>query len=69
VLDVREPDLLQGAGAAAAVLEVCFGGDLLELLVGGAGLLGGEEAGGVGRGRATVKCRIRSWSVDPIGAV
>jgi hypothetical protein len=40
VLDVREPDLLQAAGAAAAVLE-------LHLLVGGAGLPGVEESGGV----------------------
>jgi hypothetical protein len=51
VLDVRESHLLQASGAAAAVLEVHlferFGGDLLELLVGGAGLLGVEESGGV----------------------
>ncbi|GHB71977.1 hypothetical protein GCM10010377_73140 [Streptomyces viridiviolaceus] len=51
MLDVGEADLLQGAGAAAAVLEVdlfeSFGGDLLQLPVGGAGLLGVEEAGGV----------------------
>jgi hypothetical protein len=49
VLDVRETDLLQAAGAAAVVLEVHllepFGGDLLELLFAGAGLLGVEEAG------------------------
>lgn len=49
--NVREPDLLQTAGAAAAVLEVDLverlGRDLLELLLGGAGLLGVEEAGGV----------------------
>ncbi|KUH38252.1 hypothetical protein ATE80_13775 [Streptomyces kanasensis] len=48
MLDVREADLLQAAGAAAAVLEVhlleSFGHDLLELLVAGTGLLGFEEA-------------------------
>ncbi|CAL9329788.1 hypothetical protein SUDANB51_00044 [Streptomyces sp. enrichment culture] len=51
MLDVCEADFLQAAGAAAAVLEVhlleAFGGDLLQLLLGGAGLLGVEEAGGV----------------------
>jgi rhodanese-related sulfurtransferase len=51
VLDVREPDLFQAPGAAAAVLEVHllerFGRDLLELLVGGTGLLGIEETGGI----------------------
>lgn len=49
VLDVREADLLQPAGAAAAVLEVHllgpFGGDLPQLLLGGALFLGLEEAG------------------------
>ncbi|GGU02268.1 hypothetical protein GCM10010272_54310 [Streptomyces lateritius] len=59
MFDVREPDFLQGAGAAAAVLKVrlleSFGGDFLELLIGGAGLLGVEEAGGALRGRATVR--------------
>ncbi len=51
VLDVGEADLLQLAGAASVVLEVHllerFGGDLLDLLVAGAPLLGVEEAGGV----------------------
>lgn len=51
VLDVGETDLLQLASAAAVVLEVHLlerlGGDLLELLVVGALLLGVEEAGGV----------------------
>lgn len=50
VLDVRETDLLQAAGAAAALLEVHLpqhiGRDLLELLVSG-GPLGVEEARGV----------------------
>lgn len=44
-------DLLQGAGAAVAVLDVHLlervGGDLLELLVAGPLLLGVEEARGV----------------------
>ncbi len=68
VLDVGEADLLQLAGAAAAVLEVHllepFGGDLPQLLRGGALLLGLEEAGRLLRGNATVGCRMRSWSVD-----
>lgn len=55
VFDVGEADLLQAAGAAAAILEVHLaqrvGGDLLELLVAGAGLLGVEEAGGMLRGQ------------------
>lgn len=55
MLDVREPDLVQGAGAAAAVLEVDllerFGRDLLEPVVGRTLLLGVEEAGGVDRGQ------------------
>ncbi|KUL53263.1 hypothetical protein ADL30_20410 [Streptomyces sp. NRRL S-1521] len=91
MLHVREPHLLQTAGAApgtrscpygstwparpapAAVLEVDllerFGGDLLELGVAGPLLLGIEEAGGVDGRQGTVRCRMRSWSVDPIGAV
>lgn len=44
-------------------------GELLQLLVGGAGFLGVDETGGVGGGSATVRCRMRSWSVVPIGAV
>ncbi len=51
VLDVREADLLQLPGAAAAVLEVDLleplAGDLPQTLLGGALLLGLEEAGGV----------------------
>src|SRR4051812_19337891 len=51
VFDVGEQDLFQASGAATAVLEVDlferFGGDLLELGVAGAGLLGVEEPGGV----------------------
>ncbi len=54
VLDVGEADFVQGAGAAAAVLEVDllerFGGDLLEAFVGRALLLGVEEPGCVDRG-------------------
>ncbi|GAA2568863.1 hypothetical protein GCM10010398_68450 [Streptomyces fimbriatus] len=53
VLDVREPDLFQASGAAAAILEVDllegFGRDLLEAGVAGALLLGVKEAGGVDR--------------------
>ncbi len=55
VLDVREADLFQAAGAAAAVLEIhltqCVSGDLLEAGVAGALLLGLEEARGVLRGQ------------------
>ncbi len=73
MLNVREADLPQGAGAAAAVLEVDllerFGGNLLQALVGAAPLLGVEEAGGVLRGTTTVRCRMRSSSVEPMGAV
>ncbi|CAM5334519.1 hypothetical protein SGLAM104S_07099 [Streptomyces glaucescens] len=73
MLDVREADLLQGAGTAAAILGVDllepFRGDPLQLLVTGAGLLGIEETGGALRGRATVKCRTRASSVVPTGAV
>ncbi|CAM5518084.1 hypothetical protein SMICM304S_10925 [Streptomyces microflavus] len=53
MFDVGEPDFVQAAGAAAAVLEVDllerFGRDLLEPGVTGALVLGVEEAGGVGR--------------------
>jgi hypothetical protein len=55
VLDVREPDLLQAAGVAAAVLEVhlleCLSRELPQPLLGGTLFLGIEEAG---RGRCHV---------------
>ena len=61
VLDIREADLLEAAGATAAVLEVHisqrFGRDLLQPRVAGAGLLGLEEAGGVLRGQGDGEVR------------
>lgn len=55
VVDVRELDQ-EARGASAVVLEVdlleAFGRDLPELGLGGAGVLGGEEAGRVLRGGA-----------------
>ncbi|GHI25495.1 hypothetical protein Shyd_68660 [Streptomyces hydrogenans] len=73
MLHVGEAHFLQGPGAAAVVLEVDLleglGGDLLEFGVAGAGVLGVEEPAAYCGGRAMVRCRMRSWSVDPIGAV
>lgn len=65
MFDVGEADFAQGAGAAAAVLEVDLlervGGDLLELGIGGALLLGVEEAGGRTSSR-TARVRLRAAS-------
>ncbi|GHG00511.1 hypothetical protein GCM10018777_08960 [Streptomyces albogriseolus] len=73
VFDVGEADFVQAASAAAAVLEVHllepFGHDLLELLVAGAGLLASKRRAACCGGRATVRCRMRDSSVDPIGTV
>ena len=73
VLDVREADLLQAASAAAAVLEVHilerFGSDLLQALVADALFLGVEKRAAYCGGSATVRCRRRSSSVVPIGAL
>lgn len=73
MLDVREVDLLQGAGAAAAVLEVGllegFGGDLPQAVVAGALFLSLEEAGGVTRRQGDGQVPDpRSSSVEPTGA-
>jgi hypothetical protein len=79
VLDVREPDLFQAPGAAAAVLEVhlleCLSGELLEALLGGTLLLGLEEAGRVLRGQgdgqvpdAVLVCRPDRRGVAEAGA-
>ncbi|KUN40356.1 hypothetical protein AQJ30_06745 [Streptomyces longwoodensis] len=61
--------VLQAADAAAAVLEIHLfvrvGGNLL---VAGADISGVEEAGASRGGSATVRCRMRSSSADPIGA-
>ncbi len=63
---------MQAPGAAAAVLEVHLlervGGDLLELLVVGAGLLGIEEAGagvdGEAASWAVILATFTSWGGD-----
>jgi hypothetical protein len=72
VLDVRELDL-QACGAAAAVAEVDlaerFGRESAQLLFAGALILGVEEAGGVLRGQARVRWRMRASSVVPGVAV
>lgn len=61
------------SGVAAAVLEVHllepFAGDLLRALVGGALLLGVEEAGGVLRRQCDRQVPDAVSSVVPIGAV
>lgn len=73
VFDVREADLFRASGAAAAVLEVHllerFCCDLPQPLLGGALFLSLEETGGVAGRQGEVRCRMRSWSVEPIGAV
>jgi hypothetical protein len=60
VFDVREADFLQGAGAAAALLEVHllerFGRDPLELGVAGTLLLGVESPGSTAFRRCTGRC-------------
>lgn len=59
--------------ARAVVLEVHplerFGSDLPELLLGGAGFSGVEEAGGTVGPRGDGRVPDLSWPVDPIGAV
>lgn len=73
VLDVGEADFLQTSGAAAAVLEVdllgSFGGDLLRELVVVPACWASKRRAAYCGGRATVRFRIRSSSVEPIGAV
>lgn len=72
VVDVGELDE-EALGAGAVVLEVdlleAFGGDGAQLGLVGPGLLGGEEAGGVLRGRCWVMRRIRPSSVVPGAAL
>lgn len=63
----------EAVGAAAAVAEVDlaegFGGDLAEVVLVGAVLLGCKEAGGVVGREGRVRWRTRDWSVLPPAAV